>query len=345
MSLRGWLSVVTFVLIGVVLFFSRHELQHAWQLLERVNIWILLLLFPIQIVAYYASGEMYFSYLRAKGKMANVPKSQQAMIALEGNFVNHLLPSGGVSGASYLTWRLGHLGISPGRATMSQVVRHAASFAAFTVLLFIALFVITVDGSINRWIIFTSALLILAMSMITVGLIYLFSNRRRTAAFGEWVVRASTVVVRRLTFGRKRSGLKQKDVSQYFDDMHDDFLEMKHDKRLLIKPFLWGVVFTILDAGMFVVTFWALGEVFNPAPILIAYGVATMASFVVLTPGGAGAYEAIMVGFLTVAGIAQGVAIAGIVLTRVIILLGTIICGYMFYQKALLKYGKPKAER
>jgi uncharacterized protein (TIRG00374 family) len=90
------------------------------------------------------------------------------------------------------------------------------------------------------------------------------------------------------------------------------------------------------------ITFWALGVSIDPAPVLIAYGVAAMAGFFVITPGGAGAYEAIMVAFLAVAGVKQGVAIAGIVLTRVILLLGTIILGYVFYQLALVKYGKQK---
>jgi uncharacterized membrane protein YbhN (UPF0104 family) len=47
-----------------------------------------------------------------------------------------------------------------------------------------------------------------------------------------------------------------------------------------------------------------------------------------------------MVAFLAIAGLSQGTAIAGIVLTRVILLLGTIILGYVFYQHAILKYGK-----
>ena len=124
--------------------------------------------------------------------------------------------------------------------------------------------------------------------------------------------------------------------------MHRDFLELRHDKKLLIKPYLWGLVFMALDAGLFAITFLAMGEPVNPAPILIAYGVASLAGFIVLTPGGAGAYEAIMVAFLAIAGIASGIAIAGIVLTRVIVLLGTIIFGYVFYQRALIKYGKQK---
>lgn len=345
MSLRGWLSIATFVLIGVILYFSRHELEHAWGLLGQVNIWILLLLIPGQIIVYYAGGEMIFSYLRSKGRIENVPRSQQAIIALEGNFVNHLLPSGGVSGISYLTWRLGHLGISPGRATMAQVVRHVVTFGAFGILLFISLFIITIDGSINRWIIFTSAILVCSIGGMIAAAIYLLSSKQRSLTFSEWLVRFSAKVVRKVTFGRKKRGFNAEATEEFFNDMHHDFLELRHDKGLLVKPFWWGMLYTALDAGLFYITFLALGEVVNPAPILIAYGVAIIAAIFVITPGGAGAYEAIMVAFLALAGLAQGVAIAGVVLTRTILLIGTIIFGYVFYQRALLKYGKSQTKR
>ena len=59
------------------------------------------------------------------------------------------------------------------------------------------------------------------------------------------------------------------------------------------------------------------------------------------TPGGTGVYEAIMIIFLTMAGMSPDVAIAGIILTRAILLTGTIVFGYIFYQHALIKYGKP----
>ena len=66
MNFRGWLSVFTLIVIAVIIYFSRHELAHAWKLLEQVNIWILLLLIPVQLFAYFAGGEMIFSYLRSK---------------------------------------------------------------------------------------------------------------------------------------------------------------------------------------------------------------------------------------------------------------------------------------
>jgi uncharacterized protein (TIRG00374 family) len=342
MSFRAWLSVVTLVLIGVIIYFSRHELLHAWELLSKVNIWILLLLIPVQILAYYASGEMIFSYLRAKKSIDNVPPFALARMSLEMNFVNHILPSGGVSGVSYMTWRLGKYGVSSGRATMAQVVRFAMGFAAFIALLLVAVLAVTVDGNINRWIILVSSMLVTFMvGTVLIGM-FLLGSAARTTRFASWMVRAANLIVRRVSFGKKRKLLNDEKTQEFFRDMHHDYVALKADKRILIKPFLWGLVFNAADAALFFITFLALGESVNPAPILIAYGVASTAGFFVATPGGAGAYEAIMVAFLAIAGISQGLAIAGIVLTRVILLLGTIGLGYLFYQHAILKYGRSK---
>lgn len=346
MSFRGWLSLITVFLLAAILLASRHELMRAWHLLHHVDLWVLLLLVPLQIFVYYAGGEMIFSYLRGKGQIDHVNRLTLARIALEGNFVNHLLPSGGVSGVSYLTWRLGLLGVPHGRATMAQVVRHSMGLIAFAVLLFIALFAVTLDGNLNRWIILASAMLFVLMTIVILLAIFLFSSKRRIDIFGNWIYRTVNMLVRKATFGKRRKMLELDEIEHFLVDMHHDFMELRHDKKLLIKPFLWGLVFTVADAGLFMVTFWALGESVNPAPILIAYGVASMVGFFVLTPGGAGAYEAVMVTFLSFAGIASSVAIAGILLTRVVLLLGTIIFGYIFYQHALSAYGgkgnKPK---
>jgi len=340
MSFRAWLSIVTFLLIAVIVYLARNELLHAWQLLGRVNVWVLLLLIPGQILVYYAGGEMIFSYLRAKKSIENVPPLVLARLSLEMNFVNHILPSGGVSGVSYMNWRLGKYGVSTGRATMAQVVRFAMGFVAFMTLLALAVLVVTVDGNINRWIILMSSVLVFLMVLAIVSGMYLFSSETRMTAFGNWLTRWVNGVARRVTFGRKQTLLQHASVDLFFADMHRDYVALRQDKKILLKPYLWGLLFTLADVSLFLIAFWALGSPVNPAPILIAYGVATIAGFFVITPGGAGAYEAIMVAFLAVAGLGQGVAIAGIVLTRVILLLGTIVFGYLFYQHAIIKYGK-----
>jgi len=207
------------------------------------------------------------------------------------------------------------------------------------VLLLVSLFAVTIDGTLNRWIILASATLFGFMILLILLGIYLLSSKRRIERFASWIYRFLNMVTRRVTLGRKRKLLRESVIIDFLNDMHHDYVELRHDKKILKKPFMWGILYTIGDAGLFMIAFWALGEVFNPAPVLIAYGVATLVGFFVLTPGGAGAYEAVMVTFLAFAGIAGGVAIAGILLARVVILVGTITLGYVFYQHALATYG------
>jgi len=342
MSVKRVISWVTLALVALILFLSRHELQKAWILLEQVNVYILALIIPLMLLSFYAAAEIMFSYLRAKGSIEKTHWTTRARMALELNFVNHTLPSGGVSGISYMTWRLGKLGVSPGRAASAQMVRYVAGFIATAIVIPFCVLLVTVDGSINRWIILVSSMIVMFMLVAIVGLVYLVSSRVRMQQFATWFSRTVNKFVRKLTGGRKRVVMHEEKVLEFFQEIHDDYLELQRDRRVLINPIMWGLLFTVLDAMVFAVTFWALGTPVNPAPILIAYTLASVAGFIVVTPGGAGAYEAIMVAFLAVAGIGSGTAIAGILLSRVIILIVTIAGGYLFYQKALTKYGKQR---
>ena len=145
-----------------------------------------------------------------------------------------------------------------------------------------------------------------------------------------------------MTFGRQKQILKKRVVEEFFKDIHEDYLTLRAEKRLLAAPYFWSIAFTVFEVLLFMTTFWALGTNVNPAAILIAFGLAAGVSTFMATPGGAGAYELVMAGFLVATGVPQEVAIAGTVLTRVILLLGTIIFGYIFYQDALVRHGKPE---
>lgn len=340
LSLRMWISTVTFILIGLIIFLSRHELVHAWHLMGMVDARILLLLVPVILAGYLSVGEMIFSYLRQKGYIKEVNPLTLMRISLELNFVNHVLPSGGVSGMSYMNWRLGKFGVPSGKSTMAQAVRYVTGFAALVALLVVAVLLVTIDGTVNRWIILMSSTLVSVMIIMTMTLIFLFNNESRMHSVARTIARLCNSLVRRATFGRTREVIKPGALVKFLGDMHDDYIALRRDKRVLIQPFLWGIFFTITEIAIFWIVFWALGSPVNPAPILIAYGLASLAGFIVVTPGGAGAYEAIMVMVLSIAGIRNSEAIAGILLTRVIILLVTIIAGWALYQQVVMKYGK-----
>lgn len=351
MSFRQWLNVATIALIVIILILSRHELYTAWQLLERVNLWIFSLVIPIQFLSYYAAGAAIFSYLRAKGDLKEVRSLETARMALELNFVNHVLPTGGVSGASYMTWRLGKLGVSSGRATLAQVVRFGVTFGAFLVLLLVAVVLITLDGSINRMTILVSSSLASAIIFGSIIVAYIIGSQTRLHAFSRFLDRTINGLARKFflkknnLFGKKQYLIKPKTITKFFEDLHEDYLVLRRDPRILVKPFLWGIAFNLFEVALFVVTFLALGSFVNPAPVLIAVGIASFLSIFLATPGGAGGYEALMILFLSSAGVAPGVAVAGVLLARVTLILLTIGSGYLFYHQALKKYGKAPDNR
>ena len=59
----------------------------------------------VRLASYYASTEIFFTYLRARGQAKEITPLASTSVALEFNFVNHVFPSAGVSGASYMVWR------------------------------------------------------------------------------------------------------------------------------------------------------------------------------------------------------------------------------------------------
>lgn len=292
------------------------------------------------MIGYLAAGEMIFSYLRQKKMIDHLSIFTQMRISLELNFVNHVLPSGGVSGVSYMNWRLHKLGVSAGKATVAQGIRYVAGFAALVSLLIVAVLVVTIDGSVNRWIILMSSTLVTLMILVTLFCMYLFGSSARMHKVAVFITRFVNAFVRKVSFGRVPTVIKKAALVDFLEDMHSDYMSMMKDKRVLLQPYLWGLFFTIAEIAIFWVVFWALGSPVNPAPILIGYGLASIAGFLIVTPGGAGAYEAVMVFVLAIAGMSNGEAIAGIVLARAIILFVTIVVGWALYQQVVLKYGK-----
>lgn len=345
MSFRSWLSVVTVILLIAVIYFARHELVAAWNLLGTVNLWVLALMIPLQIFSYYATGSMIFSYLRQKGELKKTSHWQMTRMALELNFVNHILPSGGAAGFSYLSWVLSGHGVRAGRATMAQIVRFVLTFIAFVVMLIISVGIVAIDAGVSRLVLLVSLALVATAIGGSALLVYVIGSERRLKKVAAGLSRTVNGLVRKVTADKKRVVLHQEKIESFFEELHQDYRELRQEKRILWRPFWWAVAANAADVALLFVAFIAVGVVVNPAMLLIAFGVASIVSSFAITPGGAGVYEALMITFLASAGVKPEVAIAGTLLARVLLMLGTIAFGYAFYQLTLLKNGKPTPQR
>lgn len=343
LSVRTWLTIITLILLTILVFAAWPQIVKAWDLIGKINLWILALLIPVQLFSYYATGGMIFSYLRSKGDLRDVSHWQMTRIALELNFVNHVLPSGGAAGFSYLGWLLTRFHVKVGRSTMAQIVRFALTFISFVVILVFAVAILVLDHRIDRVIL----LLCIGLAFVALGAtvlgVWIIGNRTRLEKFSNWLTRTVNKVVAKVTRGRKKAALKRTMLPNFFIELHDDYLAIRRDRRILIKPFIWAVLANLADVALIWVAFWSLGVMINPALLFVAFGLASLAGGISVTPGGAGVYETIMIAFLASSQVSAEVAIAGTLLARVTLVLGTILFGYLFYQLTVLKYGKRPA--
>lgn len=338
MSFRRWLSILSLFAVIFLIIFAWGDIRRAWELLGQVQPWVLLLVVPAQLLSYYASGEVIASFLRAKGELKDVTRLEVARFSMEFNFVNHVLPTAGLSGASYATWRFKHMGVSTARAALANVLRLGVVFIAFLILLILSVIALALDGQVNRLMLLFAGSLSTLIVVATLLFIYVVSSVQRSRIAGRQVARFLNNIAWR--FVKRKSLINGEKLENFLEEMHHDYVLLQQSPGQLKVPLIWSFVFLLLELSLFAIVFAALGEFINPAALLVAYGFAGFVSAFVATPGGVGAYEAIMVSFLASAGVLQGVAIAGVVLARVILLLITVVTGYIFYQLTLLKYGR-----
>ena len=156
---------------------------------------------------------------------------------------------------------------------------------------------------------------------------------RQLTTFVNWLVGA-------ITFGKKRQVLNPEKVNKYFLDLHEDFLTAKKEKKLLVKPVIWGFIYNFLEIATYEIVAISLGhgEIFPQ--IMVAEALGSLVGAILPTPGGVGGYEGSMITVMCVLGTNLAVASTVVIVTRVIVLLNTIVSGYGFYQSAISKIGK-----
>ena len=156
---------------------------------------------------------------------------------------------------------------------------------------------------------------------------------KELTAFSNWFVKT-------ITFGKKKQVLELEKVNKYFMDLHEDFLTAKKDKKLLVKPVIWGFLYNFLEIATYEIVALSLGhgEIFPQ--IMVAEALGSLVGAVLPTPGGVGGYEGSMITVMCILGTNLAVASTVVIVTRVIVLLNTIVSGYGFYQNAISKIGK-----
>ncbi len=347
-SARAILTIITLILVAFVVWGARENIVNAFtKVLPTMNLWFVLALIPEQLFFYITAGQMFFSYMSAKRNAKKIPLPTLVRISFELNFVNHAIPSGGVAGLGYISWRLLPYGSSVGQTTFMYVLRYIITVCTKQLQVFIALAILVLSGSVvpgSEWVIWLTSLVCLGILGALVLIIVIANKRSRIEKFAQFLTKTINWVVRKVTMGRKEQLFKAETIEKYFLDIHHDIVLVRRNKKILIKPILWGIAYSFFEVAAFWLVAMGLGHPEIFPQIIVGDVIATIIGAVMPTPGGVGGFEAVMVMIMSALGVQADLAFGVVITTRVLILMNTIVSGYGFYQSAISKIGKKKKE-
>lgn len=330
-SFRTFLSLATVALVAYVVYQNWPDIVDTWYHLGDANLFVLLLLIPEQLYMYYACGQIFFSYLEKKyHKMFSA--REKLLISTELNFVNHAVPAGGLGGLAYLTYRLKSFGITAGQSSFLYIFRYAVTTVVNYFQALIAIIVLAVLGLIPAdatWIIWVSLLMNFGVFVGLSLIVFVASSKKRIDFFAKAVSKVTDFGVKVVTFGHRKHLMKEQKVSDYFMDIHECVLIVKKDKKALIAPAIWGLIYSFFE----IATYWIVAISLGRPELLpfILVGEAIGSVFDGIVPYGL--YELGMAGVMIALGVDFPTATIITVMTRVFTLLFTIITGsYPYYR-------------
>ncbi|MBI4033646.1 flippase-like domain-containing protein [Candidatus Saccharibacteria bacterium] len=330
--LKIYLTFGTFAALIILAYGLRSQIADAVSDLGRVNTLALLLIIPLKVINYDAYARLYRNLFAIVGSKVNYWSMYR--LSLEFNFVNYILPSGGISGISYFTIRSRSLGISGAKATLAQISKLLLLFISFQPLLVLGIILLALREHVNNLVLVTASSLITLLIVGTFLAIYIIESRQRINSFLSFVARILNRLVR-IVRPRRQDAINIEIAQTAFNELHENYQVYKKNWRALKYPFLHTMIANITEISALYVVYIAFGDLVNIGAVILAYAVANFAGLISVLPAGIGIYEGLMTGVLVATGIPAGLSISVTIMFRLITMIIQLPPGYILYQKAV----------
>ncbi len=333
------MNLATLLALGVLVYALRHQIGDTFSNLGRINGWALLLIIPVEALNYHAQAKLYQGLFGLVGN--KLPYKFLYKTSLELNFVNHVFPSGGVTGISYFSLRLrdGEK-LTSGKATLVHIIKIGLTFLSFEFLILFGLLSLAIMGRVSNLTILVAASLSTLLVVGTAGFAYIVGSRHRIDAFFTALTKALNRVIQ-LVRPKQPETINITRARRLFYDFHNNYQEIKSSYRQLRKPFLYAFLANATEVLAVYVVYIAFGHLVNIGAVILAYAIANFAGLISVLPGGVGIYEALMTAVLASTGVPAGVSLPVTVMYRVVNTLIQIPPGYYLYQKTLRRGDHP----
>jgi len=329
------INIFSLVALFVLIYFLRNQLALTIDNLKNVNAWALLLIIPIEALNYHAQTKMYLGLFVIVGNKLSYRYLYSA--SLELNLINHLFPSGGLTGISYFGVKVSENDeISGAKATLIQLMKLIMTILSFELLLFIGVIILAAFGRVNNLTILVAGSLSTILFVLTGVFAYVVGSQERIDSFFTNTTKAINWIAGRI-FRRKKDTISIVKAKKVFIDFHDNYQNITKSYKKLINPFWYAFLANLTEVLVIYAVYLAFGKVVNLGAIILAYGVANFAGLISVLPGGIGIYEALMTAVLVSTGIPASVSLPVTIMYRVLNTLIQLPPGFYFYHKTINK--------
>ncbi len=326
------LNIATFLGFTILIVALRHQIVDSFKTIGHIRWWWLLLIPIWQALnydAYARQNKDLFAILGSK-----ISYRYLYRVNLELNFVNHVFPSGGVSGFSYFSLRLRKKGVSGAQASLVQLMRFVLVYVAFLVLLGLALILLSFGGNVNRFVLLAGGSISTGIVMATVAMAFIIGSERRIQAFFGFITKQINRLIH-LVRPKHPETINTTRAQEIFVDLHKNYEHIKKDYSALKWPLIWSLVANATEILTVYTVYLAFGHVVNPGAIILAYAIANLAGFLSVLPSGVGVYEALMTAILALGGIPPAISIPVTVMYRVLSMIVQLLPGYYLYHRQM----------
>lgn len=334
----GWqwffivLALMGFLLI---LYTGRDVIADTVEILKSVDIRILLLLPVLQFVAYLFIAGYYRSALKIFDHQVTFLRAYGTVVSLY--FVEQVLPSGGVSGMSYIAYALRTVA-SVGLTTIVQISRYLLNYASYLIIVPIGLVFLFRDDEISDTALWLGVALVIGLLAGAALIRYLLDAQNRIDTFVRLVSGFVNKIAKK--FFKKEQLIKGDALKKNLEDFHAGAGELLRNRSQIIHPYLFMLGAATVQLTIVYLSYVAVGETLNPGVVIVAFTVANIVGAISIIPGDVGVHEAAIIFVLSSAGVDTAVAISGTLLYRVFNKLIVLPIGFFVYTQ----YLKPSKE-
>lgn len=328
---RLLLTIATFIALAFLVYSIRHQIGEVIDNLGKVNLLVLLLILPLEFLNYDAYARLYVKLFAILGKHSSY--KSMFKLTLELNFVNHILPSGGVSGISYFSLRMRSEGVSGAKSTLVQFMKLFLLYVSFQPILVLGLILLAARGHVNNFVILLATSIITLLIVGTWVAIYIVESRERMNTTLTNITKGLNAFLG--IFRRNQHTFNIEHAQATFDEVHDSYMVLKEHWRELKMPFFYMTIANLTEIMTIYVVYIAFGHLVNFGAVILAYALANFAGLISVLPAGIGIYEGLMTATLAATGIAAKLSLPVTIMYRVLNMFVQLVPGYVFYQRAV----------